>query len=450
MKAGARYHVTQNACKLCAPLGASLAVRGIKGAVPFLHGSQGCATYIRRYLISHYREPMDIASSSFDESAAVFGGEKNLVAGLNNVAAKYSPELIGIATTCLSETMGEDIEMYLENAKKNFHLPNCNMFSVSTPSYAATHVDGFFRTIYALINSFSAHVSDSEHIAMFPGLVSPADIRYLKEVLSDFELDFDIISDYSDTLDGPTWKEYQAIPQGGTPLSAIKRAGDAAAVVELYRTVSSESRPGALLKAVFGISDYPHTMPIGVVASDKLFATLTKLSKHSIPQKYEDERGRLLDSYVDGHKYVFGKRAAVYGDPDFVIGICAFLAEIGMHPVIAATGTRTGAMKHLLDTLIENKSFAPIIVEETSDFAKLEEDVKQQEVEILIGNSKGYGISKRLGIPLVRVGFPIHDRIGASRILHIGYRGTQQLFDNIVNTLLENRQDSVNIGYAYM
>ena len=54
-------NATRNACKLCAPLGASLAFRGVEGAVPFLHGSQGCATYIRRYTISHFREPVDIA-----------------------------------------------------------------------------------------------------------------------------------------------------------------------------------------------------------------------------------------------------------------------------------------------------------------------------------------------------------------------------------------------------
>ena len=50
-------------------------------------------------------------------------------------------------------------------------------------------------------------------------------------------------------------------------------------------------------------------------------------------------------------------------------------------------------------------------------------------------------MARHLDIPLVRVGFPIHDRVGGSRILHIGYRGTQQLFDTIINTLLQRRQD---------
>jgi nitrogenase molybdenum-iron protein NifN len=39
---------TQNACKLCAPLGACIALRGIEGCIPLIHGSQGCSTYIRR------------------------------------------------------------------------------------------------------------------------------------------------------------------------------------------------------------------------------------------------------------------------------------------------------------------------------------------------------------------------------------------------------------------
>src|SRR6266542_168600 len=104
---------TTNACKLCTPLGACLAYKGIAGTVPFLHGSQGCATYIRRYLISHFREPMDIAASNFSEASAVFGGGANLRDGLTNVIRQYEPSLVGLATTCLSETIGVDVPGHL-------------------------------------------------------------------------------------------------------------------------------------------------------------------------------------------------------------------------------------------------------------------------------------------------------------------------------------------------
>ena len=112
------YVSTTNACKLCKPLGACLAFRGIEGAVPMLHGSQGCATYMRRYIISHFREPMDIASSSLGEKHAVYGGGPNLKQGLQNVMTKFGAKLIGVATTCLTETIGDDVPMIVHEFRR--------------------------------------------------------------------------------------------------------------------------------------------------------------------------------------------------------------------------------------------------------------------------------------------------------------------------------------------
>ena len=86
------FSSTRNACKLCTPLGACLVFRGVEGCIPFLHGSQGCSTYIRRYLISHFREPMDIASSNFHEESAIFGGSSNFQQGALNVMRQYQPQ----------------------------------------------------------------------------------------------------------------------------------------------------------------------------------------------------------------------------------------------------------------------------------------------------------------------------------------------------------------------
>jgi nitrogenase molybdenum-iron protein NifN len=67
-----------------------------------------------------------------------------------------------------------------------------------------------------------------------------------------------------------------------------------------------------------------------------------------------------------------------------------------------------------------------------------------------VGNSKGYKLASELEVPLVRVGFPIHDRIGGARLLHVLYRGTQQLFDRITNALLAEQQRSSPVGYTYL
>ena len=59
-------------------------------------------------------------------------------------------------------------------------------------------------------------------------------------------------------------------------------------------------------------------------------------------------------------------------------------------------------------------------------------------------------VVRKLGVPLVRVGLPIHDRVGAQRTRHLGYRGAHDLFDRVTNALIEQRQDQSPVGYAYM
>ena len=73
-----------------------------------------------------------------------------------------------------------------------------------------------------------------------------------------------------------------------------------------------------------------------------------------------------------------------------------------------------------------------------------------QRLDLAVGNSKGYGLSRNLRLPLVRVGFPIHDRVDGPRLLHVGYRGAQQLFDRIVNAVIAAAQDASPVGYSYM
>ena len=178
--------VTRNACKLCAPLGACLAFRGVEGAVPFLHGSQGCATYIRRYMISHFKEPLDIASSNFGETTAIFGGMENLREGLANVIRQYAPRLIGIASTCLAETIGDDVAFYLRQIAAEASEPLPELVHVSTPSYTGTHVEGFHATVYALVETLAKAGPRHEAINVLPGMISPADLRYLKDTVERF------------------------------------------------------------------------------------------------------------------------------------------------------------------------------------------------------------------------------------------------------------------------
>lgn len=445
------YVATRNACKLCAPFGACMAFRGIEGAVPFLHGSQGCATYMRRYTISHFKEPMDIAASNFSESSAVFGGGENLKTGLRNVTAQYHPKLIGIATTCLSETVGEDVNLILHEYRESGMAGTDGPYlvNVSTPSYRGTHIDGFHGAIRAVVDALAESGSAREHINILPGMVSPADLRYLREVLADFCVPCVLLPDYSETLDGPALDSYEKIPAGGTPLEAIGSTGCAGATIEFGRILSGQATAGALLAERFGVPLHSIGMPIGIRETNTFFKALESITGRATPEKHQRERGRLVDSYVDGHKYVFGKRAVVYGEEDFVVAMASFLAEIGIVPVLCASGGESGRLAEGIAEVTSSIAEKPVVREGT-DFMSMTEEARSLAPDIVIGNSKGHALARELRIPLVRVGFPIHDRIGGQRILHLGYRGAQQLFDLVANALIEHKQKSSPVGYSYM
>jgi nitrogenase molybdenum-iron protein NifN len=402
-------------------------------------------------MISHYKEPMDIASTNFTEEAAIFGGERNFDTAVRNIIEQYNPESIAVASTCLSETIGDDMEKIIRQFKARHageSLPD--IFFASTPSYKGTHMDGFHAATLSLVKHFASSGEPTNKINVFPGFVSPQDIRNLKTILQDFGLEATFITDYDETMDNPSWYTYKNLPEGGTSIAQLQSAGSAMASVELGKTLAKqqEETAGTYLNHQFGIPKISLGLPIGIHESDAFFKALESLSGKESPAKYIAERGRLVDAYVDGHKYNFGKKAVVYGEEDLVIGLVSFLEEIGLDVVLCVSGGKSGQMKRILKEDIQIKSHTEIL--DDTDFEEMAERCREIRPDILIGNSKGYYISRELNIPLVRVGFPIHDRMGAQRVQHLAYIGTQSLFDKITNALIEKKQNESPVGYKYM
>ncbi len=463
LKERKNFVATRNACKVCSPLGGSIAYKGIKGCVPVIHGGQGCATYIRRYLISHYKEPVDIASSNFSEESTIFGGEGNLSMAIQNVIAQYNPKVVGVCTTCLSETIGDDIGQALRNYKaKNADDESIPDFVYSsTPSYQGSHVDGFHETVAAITKTFATKVEMNDKVNIFPGFISTEDLRMLKDILEDFEIDYIMVPDYSETLDNPVWDTYHRIPDGGTSVEDLKLMGGAKASIEFGPILNRGNLAGRIknanlaltgaeyLEKEFGVKKFTINIPVGITQSDELFQLLSDISGKDIPNKYKMQRGRLIDAYADGHKYVFGKKAVVYGEEDLVVAMTSFLDEIGIEVIVAASGGNSGILKQKIEESapVHGKS---IEVLSDLDYEKINEMCIDMKPDILIGNSKGYYIARELGIPLIRVGFPIHDRMGGSRLKHVAYTGAQELFDKIGNALIEYKQEKSEIGWKYM
>jgi nitrogenase molybdenum-iron protein NifN len=385
----------------------------------------------------------------------VYGGAPNLKQGLKNVMEKYGAKLIGVASTCLTETIGDDVpglvrEFRREAAARGHGDALPALVTVSTPSYAGTHMEGFHAAVRAVVEQTAQGGEATGAVNLLPGFVSPADLRYLKEILEDFGLTGIILPDISEPLDGPARRDYEKIPAGGTPVKDLAALGRSRATVEFGRTLAPGATAGQLLADRFGIALHAVGMPIGLRESDRFFQVLEEVSGRLAPRRHAQERGRLVDAYVDGHKYVFGKKAVVYGEEDLVTGLAAFLAEIGVQPVLCASGGQSGRLAQAVAAVTGDLLPERPLVREGLDFYEIAEEIDSLQPDLLIGHSKGYHLARRRGIPLIRVGFPIHDRFGGQRLLHLGYRGAQNLFDRIVNALLEKKQDDSPVGYGYL
>ncbi len=425
-----------NPCKMCMPMGAVQALKGIENTMVILHGSQGCSTYIRRHMAGHYNEPIDIGSSSLNEDGTVYGGEKNLKKGLENMITLYQPELIGVATTCLAETIGEDVRRITSEFMEEHPSKQIKIVPVSTPGYGGTQFEGYFSALLGIVREFAKDTSPNHKINVIVPNLNPGDVRNIKSILKAFEINYILLPDVSVTLDAPYEKEYSRIPRGGTRLAEIDKMAGAAATLELGITVPEKLSPGAYLKEAFGVPLYRCPLPMGVENTDILMNLLSKLSDKPVPTELQEERGRLIDGMIDSHKYNGEGRAVLYGEPELVYAVGKLCLENGIRPVLISTGSESEKLRQLFE-----KEKDLLVIDDT-DFETIRNYSNELKANLWIGNSDGKFITEKEGIPLIRIGFPIHDRIGGQRLVCTGYHGTLRFLDDITNTLIERKHEN--------
>lgn len=434
--------VDENPCNMCMPMGGIIPFKGVERAMVILHGSQGCATYMRRHIAEHFNEPIDVASSSLNEKGTVYGGEKNLKQGLDNLIKLYNPSLVGVLTTCLAETIGEDIDRitadYL-NEKGDNGLP---IVTAPTPGYGGSQSKGYWLASLRIVkvlakNSTNKSLKHPRVNVIVPN-ISPADIREIKRILRELKVNFTLFPDFSDNLDRPYMKTYTKVPVSGTKISDIESMGGAAATIELGMTAEDSYSPGRYLETEFRVPLYRLPIPMGLNNTDLFVRTLQEITGNPAPPSLEEERGRLMDCMIDSHKYNFAGKSVIFGEPELVLAVTGACMENGVYPAVVATGSRNKKLAGLLEPYLDEVG-GKCQVLSGADFAQIREKVSGSEVNIAIGHSDGRYLTEKEGIPLVRIGFPIHDRVGGQRLLSVGYTGTAMFLDRITNTLLENK-----------
>lgn len=442
-----REAATINPNKACQPLGAVLASLGFEGTLPYVHGSQGCVAYFRSHFARHFKEPVPTVSSSMTEDGAVFGGMRNLIEGLENCQALYKPKMIAVSTTCMAEVIGDDLGSFIENAinekviDREFPIPYAN-----TPSFVGSHNEGYDNMMQAILATLSEKGGNLEMkeptgtVNIIHGYDTyTGNFAEMKRILELMKVNYTILGDHSGNLDSPATGEYSYY-YGGTKLEDVKQAPGAKGTLLLQKYATKRTTKYISEKWKQEVATI--YTPIGIKSTDRLLEKIKELSGNEIPQVLKDERGRLVDAMTDSQAYLHGKRVALSGDPDMLLGLISFCLEVGLEPIHIVCTNGNKKFKKEADELLQTSPYGlETEVHVAKDLWHLRSLLLTDPVDFAIGNTNMKYAAKDADIPLVRIGFPIFDRHHMHRYPVIGYQGTLNVLTLIVNTLLQQLDD---------
>jgi len=419
-----------NPLKVSQPVGAALAFLGLAQSMPLEHGARGCASFNKLFFMRHFREPIALQTTAMDQVTTIIGADDNVVEALATIAAKNRPAVVGLITTGLSSTQGADIPRTVK------------AFRAAHPEYAAMAVvpvtasdtlgnleSGFALAVEAIIADLvpaegGGPIRRPHQVNLLASsMLTPGDIEEIKSWIEAFGLSAIVLPDLADSLDGHLIDAgFATLTYGGTARADIARMGESIATLVVGPSLD---RAADLLAARTGISDYRFAGLMGLEACDAFTDILHRISGRPVPATLLRRRAQLQDAMVDCQFQIGGTRVAVAADPDLLGSLLAHLGGVGAEVVAAVASAR-------------DKKLARLAVDKVviGDLEDLETLAAAGRAELLITNSHGAEVAGRLGLPLLRAGFPLYDIYGGAAEAWVGYRGSRRVLFDIANLAL--------------
>lgn len=421
------------------PMGASLAFLGLYRAMPMLHGSQGCTAFGKVFFVRHFREPIPLQTTALDQVSTIMNPDENLIEGIRTIADKSKPDIIGVITTGLSETEGTDIKRAVYEFRAQYpQFNDIAVVAVNTPDYKGCLETGYALALEAMLNTLvpdthtEPQVGQRRHqlnVLAAPSL-TPGDLEVLKETIEAFGLRPVIVPDVGDALDGHvTNSKFNPLTVGGLAVSEFATLGQAKATLVVGAALN---KAADILHNRTAVPDYRFDTLMGMAAFDRLLMTLQDISGNEVPQRFERQRSQLQDAMLDTHFMLGQLRVAIAADPDELYGFCQVLQTMGAEVVaaVAPTYTHSGILEKLEQIITADIKIG--------DLEDLEQQAQTHNAQLVIGNSHVVDSAERLGVPILRMGFPQYDYVGGYQRVWIGYKGTRQLLFDLANLALHS------------
>ncbi|PAY03330.1 nitrogenase iron-molybdenum cofactor biosynthesis protein NifN [Bradyrhizobium sp. UFLA03-84] len=424
-----------NPLKMSQPIGGAFAFMGLRGAMPLLHGSQGCTSFGLTLFVRHFKEAVPLQTTAMSEVATVLGGYENLEQAILNIHSRAKPKIVGICSTGVTETNGDDVDAYLKLIRdKHPQLAKLPMVYVSTPDFKGAFQDGWEKAVARIVEALVegpgvSGLRDPSRVNVLPGChLTPGDLDELRAILEDFGLRPSFLPDLAGSLDGHIPDEFTPTTIGGIGVDEIASMGRAQWTIAIGAQMR---RAAEVLQAKADVPFRLFERLCGLDPNDEFITFLSEISGRPVPVKYRRQRGQLTDAMLDAHFHIGGRRVAIAAEPDLLFDLSSTLHDMGAQVTAAVTTTQS--------VVIERVKAEEVFI---GDLEDLEELARTKQCDLLVTHSHGRQAAARLKIPFYRAGFPMFDRLGAGHQLSVGYRGTRDMIFDIANLVIADREEN--------
>jgi len=371
--------ISQRACVYC---GARVVLNPITDAFHIVHGPIGCSSYtwdIRGSLSSGDEIYRNSYSTDLRERDVIFGGEKKLIAAIDEVMAMHAPKLIFIYATCIVGVIGDDIVAVCNAAEEKYGI---RVIPVKSPGFSGTKKTGYKAACNAIMS-----------------LIRPATLPVKKtigvNILGDFNLagEMWIIKEYlrrigvkpiANITGDSTCEDLKKAPTA--QLNLVQCAGS---MTYLAKQMEEEFDIPFIKVSFFGVTD----------TSDSLMRIAYAIGGEEIISKtkafIEEEKNRVIPLLNRYKKNLEGKKAAIYVGGGFkAISLIRQFEEFGIKTVMV--GTQTGSKEDY--ALIQSLVGEDTIILDDANPAELESFMLEMGADILVGGVKERPLAYKLGV----------------------------------------------------
>ncbi|MEC5320315.1 nitrogenase iron-molybdenum cofactor biosynthesis protein NifN [Brenneria populi subsp. brevivirga] len=417
------------------PLGAILASMGLEGCIPLVHGAQGCSAFAKVFFIQHFHDPIPLQTTAMDPVTTIMGSNDNVLAALSLLCERHNPKMVVVLSTGLSEAQGADLAFAVRQFRETYaKYQSVIVVTASSPDFYGSLENGYATVLESVIEQCVPAAPPTgmlrkKRVNLLLGhMLTPGDHEQIRSYVEAFGLQPIFLPDLAGSLDGHLAEgDFSALTQGGTPARMLEQMGQSASTVAIGVSLQ---RAAKLLESRSHAPSLwlPHLMTQDWC--DVFIHHLHNLSGREVPAWIARQRGQLQDAMIDTHVWLQGKRLAIAAEGDLLAAWLDFAVSQGLRPECVVAPTNQPGLSSL-----------PVAEVQIGDLEDVEDKLQRHDIDILCANSHAASLAQKYRLPLVRIGFPLFDRIGEFRRLRQGYAGMRDTLFELANALRQAHRE---------